>query len=319
VSTSLAGAAGALRRLFQEPERPLVAVEVRPGSVGVVRVRRDHGRPVLVAAASLDLPPATLQLSLTQPNILDPARFRQALKGTLERVGVLGGARVALVLPDPVARVSVVPAADVTARKAPEIAELLRFRLKKVLPFEIRDARMNWCTAGGRATDPYLVAAAMEPVVGAYEEACLSLGLEPGLVELAGLALARAAVGGRREGDRLLVNWDDGYVSLILVRGDWPVMVRTLSGPATTSPAEVAREVTNTILYYRERLGGAGLAGGFVRTVAVPPAEAVDALREPMGLEPEVLDPWKLLGAAGPGGSASQLLAAAAACLGADS
>jgi hypothetical protein len=106
-------------------------------------------------------------------------------------------------------------------------------------------------------------------------------------------------------------------VSLVLARGDWPVMVRTLPGPGTTSPAEVAREVSNTVLYYQERLGGTGLAGVFVRTVAVSPEDAVATLRDAAGLEPEVLDPWRLLGASAPGGNASQLLAGAAACLGA--
>jgi hypothetical protein len=316
LKAALARSTAGLRRLFLEPEPPLVAVEVRAGSVGVVRVRRDRGRPALMSAASLDLPPETLQLSLTQPNILDPTRFRQALRGVLERVGVLGGARVALVLPDVVARVSIVPAAEVAARRAPEIAELLRFRLKKVLPFEIRDARLSWSSGGGRVSDPFLVAAALGPVVAAYEEACLSMGLEPGLVELAGLALARAAFGPGAEGDRLLVNWDESYVSLVLARGEWPLMVRTLPG-AAVSPAEVAREVTNTVLYYKERLGGAGLAGGFVRTVVVPAEEALSTLSEPMGVAPVLLDPWPLLGSAGPGGGASQLLAGAAACLGA--
>jgi hypothetical protein len=316
VTAVLAAAGRRLRQLFVEPERPLVAVEVRPGSVGVVRVRRERGRPVLQSAASLELPPDVVQLSLTQPNIADPVRFRQALKGALERSGVLGGARVALVLPDTVARVSLLPGADVPVRKPREVEDVLRFRLKKVLPFEVREARLAWTTAGSRAGDPVLAVAAMDTVVGGYEEACRSLGLEPGLVELAGLALARTAAAGRPDGDRLLVNWDDGYVSLVLLRGDWPIMMRTLSGPATTSPADVAREVANTVLYYQERLSGAGLVGGFVRPAAVPVDAAVDALRGPMGLEPEVLDPWRLLGASGPGGG-SQLLAAAAACLGA--
>jgi hypothetical protein len=118
------------------------------------------------------------------------------------------------------------------------------------------------------------------------------------------------------EGDRLLVNWDESYVSLVLARGEWPLMVRTLPG-TSVSPGEVAREVTNTILYYKERLGGTGLVGGSVRTVVVRPEEAVTTLGEAMGITPVLLDPWPLLGSSGPGGGASQLLAGAAACLGA--
>ena len=80
-----------------------MAVEVRAASVGVVRAVREGGRLTLAAAASVELPAGALQISMTQPNVVDGSRFRAALRGALERAGVLGGARAALVLPDPVA------------------------------------------------------------------------------------------------------------------------------------------------------------------------------------------------------------------------
>ena len=95
-----------------------------------------------------------------------------------------------------------------------------------------------------RAQDPLLAVAAMSSVIDAYEEVCRSLGLEPGLVELSGLALCRSAFGRGAPGDRLLVNWDDGYATLVLVREGWPVLVRTLTGAMVSSPDEVAREAS---------------------------------------------------------------------------
>jgi hypothetical protein len=306
---------GWMRRQFVEPDRPAVAIEVRASSVGVLRVRRERRRLVVAAAAVMELPPGTLSLSLTQPNIVDGPRFRQAVHGALERAGILGGARVALVLPDTAARVALVPAVEVPARKAAEIDELLRFRLRKSIPFEVREARVAYAAAGDGAADTIVVATAFGPVVDQYEEACRSLGLEPGLVEIAGLALVRAAFPAPAFGDALLVNWDEGYVTLVLARNGWPILLRTLSGAAVGSPGDVVREVSSTLIYYRERLGGAGVTTAFVRSAVFPPEDAVDALASAVGFAPAVLDAWTSLG--GAPSEVSQALAAAAASLGA--
>ena len=163
-----------------------------------------------------------------------------------------------------------------------------------------------------------MVVAAMSSVVDAYEDVCRSLGLEPGLVELSGLALCRSAFGSGSSGDRLLVNWDEGYATLILVRDGWPLLARTLTGPMVSSPSEVAREAAQTLVYARERLGSTGLEQVVVRAAGLVGAEAADVLEAPLGVRPEVVDPWRALGTAD-AGPASQALAGAAACLGAAS
>jgi hypothetical protein len=306
--------AGWFRRRFLDPEYPLTAIEVRPRGVGVVRFTRSVRGLQLAAASSIDLPPGTLKLSVAEPNVADPAAFRQALHAVLERAGVLGAGAVGLVLPDPVARVSLVPGSEVQARRRGELEEMMRFRLRKAVPFDIREARVCWAPLDTAAGRQWLVAAIARPVLEGYEAVCASLGLHAGLVELSGLALLGAAFPPGTPGDRLLVNWDEGYVSLILFRDGAPTLVRTLAGEYASSSEQVAREAQSTVLYYRERLGGAGLAGAVVRSASLPPADAAAWLREPLGLEPEVLDAW---GAAGYDAEddAMQTLAGAAACL----
>ncbi|HEV7501015.1 MAG TPA: hypothetical protein VGQ33_13470, partial [Vicinamibacteria bacterium] len=247
-----------LWRALSEPERPSVAVEVRASGIGVVRTRREGSAVLLAAAAAIDLPAEVVQPSLTQPNLADTERFRAGLRSALERAGVLGGAAVALVLPDPVGRIALVPSSELAAARGKELDELVRFRLRKALPFDVRDARLAHVRSP-RAEDPVITVAALGSVLEAYEEVCRSLGLEPGLVELSALALCRAAFGPEASGDRLLVNWDVGYATLVLARNGWPVLARTLAGPAVSSPAEVAREAAQTLVYARERLSSPGL------------------------------------------------------------
>ena len=92
-----------------------------------------------------------------------------------------------------------------------------------------------------------------------------------GLVELSGLALLNAAFGALPPADRLLINWDEDYVTLLLARGEWPIVVRTLTGAPAAEPAEVAREVAHTVMYYRERLGGTDLQQAVLRCTVMPP------------------------------------------------
>jgi type IV pilus assembly protein PilM len=301
-----------LSRWLLEPERPTIALEVRPSSLGVASLTDDRGRLVLGAVASLDLPDGALQLSVTQANVADPEAFGRVLAMLLERAGLKGRRKVGLVLPDPVARIALFPAVELQEKGA-TVEDMVRFRLRKVVPFDIKDARIASHLGSAPSEPPsHLVAAISQAVLRSYEDVLASQGLEPGLVELAGLALAEAAVGG--PGDRLLVNWDHGYVSFLLARSGWPILIRTLTGPAAEADG-IGREAAQTLVYYRERLGGKGLAKAVVRAGALPVAEAVAILTEPLGLVPEAIDPWAFVGGGPRDLVSEQGLAGALACL----
>lgn len=289
-----------LLRWLSEPDYPLVAVEVRPRALGVVRVQRQRGRLELGAAVVQELPEGCLVPSLAEPNIRVPEAFESALRAALERAGAAGAARASLVLPDPAARVALVSAGDLVGKRAKEAADLIRFRLRKSLPFDVHEARLAYhpLNAGETVGGNIPVVAVARTVVEQYEGALAALGLHVGLVELAGLVCHAAAIHGRpSDEDRVIVNWDDGYVSLLVTRQGRLAVVRTLALPADPAAcvADVQREAFNTLLYYRERLGGQGLAGATLRSAALSPDEAAVALAEPLELTPELLDPWKLV------------------------
>jgi hypothetical protein len=300
-----------LSRWLLEPERPTVALEVRPGSLGVASLNRSGKSVALGAAASMELPEGVVQLSLTQPNVADPEAFGRVLGMLLEHAGLKGRRKVGLVLPDPVARIALIPDAELSEKGA-SLEDMIRFRLRKAVPFDVRDAQIASLPGSAGAEGSHLVAAISQTVLRSYEDALSSQGLEPGLVEIAGLALVEAAGGG--DGDRLVVNWDRGYVSFLLTRSGWPILIRTLTGPSAEAK-ETAREAAQTLVYHRERLAGTALVGASVRAGALPLEEAVSILEEPLGLRPRAIDPWAFVGG-GPRELASdQGLAGALACL----
>jgi hypothetical protein len=302
------GATEGIRRALLEPEMPLTAVEVRPRSVGIVRAGRERGRPVIATAASLSLPEGTVSLSVAQPNLTRPDALRDALRSLAEKAGMAGGGRIGLVLPDTVARVALIPVGEIKARGRAEVEELVRFRLRKVVPFDTRESEVACLFP--EATGTMAVAAAISrPVLAEYEDACRAAGLHPGLVELSGLALLGAQPAG--PGDRLLVNWEEGYLTLILSRNGWPILVRTLIGESVASPEEVAREISNTAVYHRERLGGLARDSAAVRAGFLPPEEALAIVGGALEIQARLIEPPR--GSNGEAGS--HAVAGAVACV----
>lgn len=285
-----------LRRQWLEPEYPLLAIELRARALGVVRLQRQGRRLSLAAAVVQELPEGALQPSLTEPNVLDPAALRAALRAGLERAGASAATRACLVLPDTAGRVALLPAADLAGKRPAEAEDIVRFRLRKALPFDLREARLALPAGlGAHATGQAPVVVMARPVLEQYEAELAALGLHVGLVELSGLVCLAAAMHGRpAQEDRVVINWDQGCLSLLLTRGGQLALVRTLtlSGPFDAYAADVQREAFNTMLYYRERLGGTGLAGASLRCAALPVEQALAVLGEALEVLPEPLDPW---------------------------
>jgi len=157
-----------------------------------------------------------------------------------------------------------------------------------------------------------LAAAMARTVLESYEAPLESQGLRAGLVELSGLALARYAAAD--PGDRLVVNLEPDYLTLVLSRDGRPLLLRTLSEGAAGGLDGVVREVRQTLLYHRDRLGGGELAAAALRPSADDDAVA-SGVAEALGCEPSSVEPWRALGAGVPGGRGSELCGAACSLL----
>lgn len=308
---SLLGAAGKLaggaRSWLVDLEVPLLGLEFHRRSVAAVRLTHVGGRRALAAAATAALADGALMPSMTQGNVLDPDGLRAAVRSLVERVGGLTARRVALVLPDPVARVVVLSGKDVESGKGGLSEDVVRFKLREKVPFDMRGAHVVWKAVEAEGGKVVVAVALLRSVLDEYEALCQAIGLETGLVELGSLALLRGTSDLRASGDWLLLNWDEDHASVSLSRNGVPVLVRTLVGRAETT--EVSRELSNTILYYRERLAGGGLAGALLRSHAIPVTEAARVVEEALGLVPSVIDPLSALGARDADGAAQALAA----------
>jgi Tfp pilus assembly PilM family ATPase len=287
---------------FLATPAPTVAVQIAPRFVTAVSIARQAGTPVIAGYAVEPLPAGAVTASLAGPAIADRRAAGAVVGRVLEAVG--GRARrVALVLPDSVAKVSLVKLDAVPARSQ-DLDRLIRWHVRKSAPFPIDDAQVTYSAAsagpgGGRE---FVVALARREVVQQFEGACAEAGAHAGLVDLATFSLVNAvlAYAGEITGDWLLVHVTPDYGSIVILRGRDLIFFRSRAEGSDESLPDLVHQ---TAMYYEDRLGGTGfsrvvVAGGGGDGYASPGTAAFDAIRRQidarLGVRTEGIDPSRV-------------------------
>ncbi len=246
------------QRLWRTPP-PTLACEFLPDAVAVARWSVGAAFPERIAVRPL--PPNALRPSPVRENLAQPKDVSLAVASALEEVAAGGrrrGREIALLLPDLSARLSVLQFDDLPATPE-EILPLLKFRLKKSVPFDVEEAAISYQLDGTEA----LVALAPQAVVRQYESIFEDLGYYPGLVTLSTLAgLGLVEPSGVAEGSGIMLLRDGGGLLTIAVcqRGRLR-MIRSselaAEGQSDTAPTveEVFRDVYASALYFQDTYG----------------------------------------------------------------
>ncbi len=312
------------------PRYPDVAVEIGEDRIVGVRLETDRKSKQrrLKAVEVRDLPEGAIEASLTRPNVLAPEPVAQAIESILGRLAP-GEHRVSVVLPDAVARVAILPFATLP-RTRRELADLVRFRMAKSLPFKSDEAVMDLnVLSGAAAAGPGPAGAAVlaifmhRAVVEQYEGLFTALGYAPGLVALSTFELYnlfRPHLRARRLPDRdgLLLNAAPRSLSLLILRDEELIFYRCKSqaqtGEGDVDPlTDLRREIYTSLAFYQEKLLGRGIGRCYLRVRGPVPVQVVaDAVTAEIGCEAEVLDPLQIVPPA-EGTAVSTLEAAGAA------
>ena len=242
---------------LRESAAPAVAVEIAAGRVSAASLEWRGGQPVVAAHASEPLPDGALVPSLTTANAHDRAAVVGALSRLLEQLG--RPRRIGLILPDVVAKVSIVRFEQVPARTQ-DLDQLVRWQVRKSAPFPIEDAQVSY-VPGLRADDghEFLVTVARRDVIQEYETLCAEAGAHAGLVDLATLNVINAVLAGAGApaADWLLVNIAADYTSIALLRGPNLIFFRNRAAETDGTLADLVHQ---SAMYYEDRLKGAGFS-----------------------------------------------------------
>ncbi len=291
---------GIFRWLLDPPAAGL-GIEFRNEQLVLARFADKRGRKELDLCLKAPLPPDVLEFSMLEPNIKDPEGLSAFLKQLLEQAGVRRR-RIAVTLPDTLARLSVAELPE-APRSKNEVTDLLRFRLKKSLPFGTNEARICFAPVPGK-TPSYLNGVMHEDVVSQYEKLLSGLGFHVGVVETSSLSLLNLwqTVADREipsSSDYFFVNAEEHYFSIILIRNRVPLLVRTLGQRTSSSNGpgnelyqldDVVREIVPTLIFHREKLEGNDPAKVYFRSLRPDLPQLPDVLEEQFGAPVERFD-----------------------------
>jgi type IV pilus assembly protein PilM len=227
--------------------KPRLACEISADRVLAGRISDSGG--LIESCAARELAPGSVVPDLTENNLLQPERVREAIR---ETVGSVGGHTkdVIGVLPDAAVRVALLDF-DTLPEKRDEAEGVVRFRLKKSLPFDVEKARVSYHSQPSPTGLRVVAAVALAGVVEEYEAAFRDAGFSPGIVMPSMLAALGAADG---EKPTLVIKVDARTASIAILDQGQLLLFRTLENTrgVTITGEQLAEEVYPSVVFFQD-------------------------------------------------------------------
>ena len=230
--------------------RPRLAAEIT--LAGVVAARQENPLEAAAITAFAPLLPGSVVPALNAPNFPEPARIVAALRQALDQV-VERDRKLTLVIPDAAVRVLLLDF-DSLPEKLAEALPIVRFRLRKLLPFEVDDAAISYqVMTRDHNQVRALVAVTPHAVLAEYEAAVREAGYEPGAV-LPSTLCAIAAIAD--DSYALVINQNSACITTAITRQNEVLLHRTLELPehASNDIPDIQQAVSVAIAYFEDSL-----------------------------------------------------------------
>jgi type IV pilus assembly protein PilM len=227
--------------------KPKLACEIAADRVMAGRLT-DSGDG-LEACAARELAPGSVVPDLVENNL----RQRDAVRAGIESVlgSVAGRSKdVIAVVPDAAVRVMLVEF-DTLPSDPEEALGVVRFRLKKSLPFDVEKAKISYHAQKFSDGVRVVAAVALTNVVEDYESVFRDAGFSPGVV----LPSMLAALGGAEaKRPTLVVKVDAHTTSIAILNEDQLQLFRTLENPrgVTITGEQLAEEVYPSVVFFQD-------------------------------------------------------------------
>jgi len=237
-----------LARWLDAIPHPPLAMEIASDRIAVARW---SGSGSLDEFAVETLPPGAVVPSAVETNLVNLAEVKSAVRKACERVRTKEE-DVALILPDPIIRVFVQHFEDFP-RSSEEAIPLLRWKLKKSVPFEADETIISYFRQAPRESGVDIVTAlARLRIIREYESLAEGAGLYPGVVlssSLAAIALLDD------EKPMLLARISGSALTTAIVRSGMLCGYRCTELPAqgaNLTPQMLLEEVFPVAAYYQD-------------------------------------------------------------------
>jgi type IV pilus assembly protein PilM len=278
-------------------------VEITPEGALAAALPGAGQQPVYAFAA---LPAGALVAGIAEPNLRMPEVVAEALRTALADIPTHSHF-VTLIVPDTSVRVFVLDF-DSLPDKPAEAMPVLRFRLRKMVPFDVEHAAVSYQRLPQNGSKPrsqpgsqdgairVLTAIMPGPILAEYEAAVRAADFEPGAV----LSSSLAALSSQESLEPILAaNLSSSALTTSITSGQDLLLYRTAELPEDMAArvAEVQRSVAVAAAYYEDKLGAPARQLHYAGAVAA--SEFARAIRE-AGLEVVEVAPPPATGAATP-------------------
>jgi type IV pilus assembly protein PilM len=248
---------------------PRIACELSPERVIAARVTNDGAS--LDAYTGRAMAAGALAPRLSEANVANASAVQQALTDALTTIGSKSRDVIAI-LPDASVRVSLLEF-DTLPDKKQEADEVVRFRLKKAIPFNIDDATVSYDVTRINGVIRAVAAVVLTSVLAEYEGIFRALNYSPGVVLPSTLA-ALGNVDGAEP--TLVIKSDSATTTLSIVADGGLLLFRTLENPGGIPPTaeHLVPDVHASLVFFQDTYNmrvNRILVGGLVDAEQVGP------------------------------------------------
>jgi type IV pilus assembly protein PilM len=290
---------------FKTTTKPALACEIAADRVLAGKIS-DNG-DALEACASFELRPGSVVPDLIENNLRQSDAVYHTIRDALGSVS--GRVRdVIAVLPDAAVRVALLDFDQLPSNRE-EAEGVVRFRLKKSLPFDVEKARVSYQvqTSGGGVR--VVAAVVLSSVLEDYEAAFRQAGYNPGVVLPSMLAALGAATADR---PTMVVKVDARTASIAILDQQQLLLFRTLENTrgVTITGEQLAEEIYPSIVFFQdtyhlniERIFVAGLPDSGAALPALRAATGSEVLElvsaSKLGSSVGTVPRWRMAGVVG--------------------
>ena len=229
--------------------RPPAAIEITPEGVLAASRPSVTGEPQF---AFVPLAEGAVVTGIDEPNLRAPEAVANAIRSALDQLS-LQSRYISVVLPDPSVRVFVLDF-DSLPPKASEALPILRFRLRKMVHFDVDHAGLSYQILTENRDECKVLAAIIPgPILAEYETAARGAGFEPGAVLPASLAALEATESMEAV---LTANLTQRALTTTIANGQDLLLYRTIELPADKEIriTEIQRGIAVASAFFEDKL-----------------------------------------------------------------
>jgi hypothetical protein len=276
-----------------QPTYPKAALGFEKDSVTAIALQKEgRGQFGIKQAAAIELPEHLLTPSFTEKNISSPEEMLVMIEEVLTNAGLLKRKRWSVSLPSNTARTAIITL-DTEPASKDEFEEIMDWKAENTFGAPAGQLRIsrNKISQDAEGRSRYFATAVKLSVIDEYETLFEALGWQAGLILPRAVCESKWLVSDGKKDDTLLISsQNDGFTALLL-RGDEPAVVRSV----TCTDEERDDEIYRLLMFYRDRLSDSSSETFLEKMLAIgkdfTPARLKEIADEALGRTLQILRP----------------------------